>query len=291
MADAYAPTTAFTATPAQPAAASNTNISHPMQPLVNSWLRKLNLAQMFKDKHFQRVAQECMRFLDGGIRLNDYLWGNAGAGKGGYMTGDENDDIAPPTFRFTMNKVAELCQLFGPMLYNRNPVRTVTPRKFDPVPPGIYAALNPQLFAMAQQSPQQPPPNSPPQVLQQTMMAQQQQQQAIMQLQGMVQQGQQQDLMTQVVDQTRAQLLEEYLNYTPNELNLRAHSRLVVDEALIKGMGVWWTELFQAKGSPIKMVGSFYDTSDYLLLDPDVDLIDECKWIARKCIHPRWEVE
>ena len=42
---------------------------------------------------------------------------------------------------------------------------------------------------------------------------------------------------------TIAESIQSYLNYTPNELNLKENSRRVVDEAIIKGMGVWWTEL------------------------------------------------
>lgn len=264
---------------------------HPMRPLVQAWFATINAALKYKDDVYQRAANECKRFLAGGTKLNDFMWGTEGAGRGGYVPADGEDSLVAPTFRFTTNKVAELLQLFGPNLYNRNPVRTATPRAFDPVDPMTFAALNPQLYAAATNTPPVPPPGSPPLVQQQALQAQQQQQQAIMQLQAMIQQSQQQDAMTQTLDKTTASLLEEMLNYTPIELDLKRHSRLVVDEALMKGAGVWWTELFEAPGSQTKLVGSFYDTFDNVLLDPDVEVLDDCKWVARRCIHPQWEVE
>ena len=57
------------------------------------------------------------------------------------------------------------------------------------------------------------------------------------------QQGLQQQQMLWEKRKVIAQLLDGYLNYTPNELNLKGHSRKVVEEAFIKGAGVWWHEL------------------------------------------------
>lgn len=270
-------------------AENSSPINHPMRPLCQAWLRLIERALKYKKTNFQKVADECKRFLDGGTKLNEYMWGAEGKDEGGYLTASNENDVSPPAFQFTTNKVAELTQLFAPTLYNRNPVRTVTPRKYDPIPPGIYAALNPQIYQMATAQLPQVPPGATPEMLQQVFGAQQQQEQAIMQLDSMIQQGQQEDMMTQVVDQTTAQLVEEVLNYTPNELDLEMHSRLVIDETIVKGMGIWWTELYDVGGA--KLFGSFYDTVDNLLLDPDVELIDDCKWAARRCRHPQWEVE
>jgi hypothetical protein len=91
-------------------------------------------------------------------------------------------------------------------------------------------------------------------------------------------------------DLTVARLFEELLNYTPAETNLRDESRLVVDEALIKGMGVWWTELCEMP-SGLRTVGSFFDTVDNLFLDPDATRWEDCAWYVRRCIHPTWQIE
>tara|TARA_Y100001978_G_scaffold38626_1_gene34412 strand:+ start:107 stop:1840 length:1734 start_codon:yes stop_codon:yes gene_type:complete len=100
--------------------------------------------------------------------------------------------------------------------------------------------------------------------------------------------------MAETVRDTVSRVVETYLNYTPNELNLKEHSRRVVDEAIIKGMGVWWTELItlekNEQGEQYGIVGSFYDSCDNLLLDPDADEQEDCLWSARRCVHPIKEV-
>ena len=89
-------------------------------------------------------------------------------------------------------------------------------------------------------------------------------------------------------------LIQSYLNYTPNELNLKEHARKAVDEAIIKGMGVLWTELIELEkdqqGGTFGIVGSFYDSADNLLLDPDADEQEDCLWSARRCVHPLKDV-
>ena len=39
-------------------------------------------------------------------------------------------------------------------------------------------------------------------------------------------------------------------------------------------------------GPPLAMVGSFYDSVDNLLVDPDADELEDITWCARRCIHP-----
>jgi hypothetical protein len=84
-----------------------------------------------------------------------------------------------------------------------------------------------------------------------------------------------------------SKLLEEYLNYTPNELDLKTHSRKVVDEALIKGAGCWFTELYQPPGSDIRVAGSFFETFDNVVWDPDADDQADIQWIARRRTHSK----
>jgi len=154
----------------------------------------------------------------------------------------------------TVNLVAELVQLFGPVLYHRNPIRQVNPRKPPVIP--IEAFGNPE----------------DPMVQQQYLMLMQQ-----------VQPFAGRDL-------GRAKLLEWYLNYTPNALDLKSESRRSIDECLIKGLGVLWTELYQPLGGNFRTVGSFYDSVDNLLIDPDGESIQEAKWVARYRVHPVWQV-
>ena len=160
-----------------------------------------------------------------------------------------NRTIAPPAFRMQVNRVFEAVKLFGSVIYHRNPVRNVTPAKYPFITPEVVGVVD-----------------------EQSMMA--------------YQQAAQETMQRSEVRKIAALLIERYLNYTPNELDLKTHSRRVVDEAIIKGMGVWWTELVTLPGSNIGIVGSFADSVDNLTLDPDATEIEDITWCARRCTHP-----
>ncbi len=148
-----------------------------------------------------------------------------------------------------------MVQIFGPVLYHRNPVRKVSPRRLPILP----------IEAMGD-------PNDPN--------VQMMYQQLAQQIQG-----------ERGIDTSRAMLLEHYLNYTPDALDLKTESRWAIDEALIKGMGLLWTELYTPPGGTMKTVGSFFDTVDNLLVDPDMESLRESKWIGRRRVQPYWEIE
>ena len=154
-----------------------------------------------------------------------------------------------------VNKTAELVQLFAPFLYFRNPTRKVNPRQQPMLPPEMMGDPNDPNFQ-----------NTFGQMVQST------------------EQG-------RMMDGVRASMLEHYLNYTPTALNLKDESRDAIEEALIKGLGVLWHETYRPQGANWKMVGSFYDTQDNLFVDPDPEAFRDCKWIAKRCVHPVWEVE
>jgi hypothetical protein len=92
-------------------------------------------------------------------------------------------------------------------------------------------------------------------------------------------------------DGLRSVLLESYLNYTPVEFNLATEARLAIDEALIKGRGCLWTELYSPPGSDIRIVRSLWDSTDRLYVDPDAPSFQRATWVARRCVHPVWQVE
>jgi hypothetical protein len=226
-----------------------------MRPVCSAWLKKIQSALEHKKKKFQDDANECMQFFNGPY---SFLYGpQQRDGIGGFVWrgGEEGGEIPKPTFEMTFNKVAELVQLFGPALYHRNPIRQVNPRHPPMVP----------IEAVGDQ-------NDP----------------AVLQFYEQVLQQAQQSLVT---DKARSSLLEHYLNYTPTALDLKTHSRQAIDEAIIKGQGVLWTELYTPSGAGKRMIGSFYDTVDNLFIDPDMESQRDAKWIARRCIHPYWEVE
>jgi hypothetical protein len=234
-----------------------------LRSIATSWLAKIKQAEKHA-RPFREDAKECMNFFDG---HGDWFW-KRGAGS----DNTAYSKIGPPSFRMTINKAFEAVKLFGSVIYSRNPVRTVTPRKFPvitPVAMGIDPSQPPQIDPMTGQ----PMPDP--------------------QLQQFIQLSQQ----VGHIEEMRAsvsQLMEAYLNYTPVELNLKEHSRRVVDEGIIKGMGVWWTELVELPGSQpgqtFGIVGSFADSVDNLVMDPDADEQEDILWCARRCVHPIDEV-
>jgi hypothetical protein len=215
-------------------------------------MEKIHKAVEIKKTEFQDDADESMRFFDG---PHDFMYSGRYATKSGSFSLSSEVGTPSPTFRMSTNKVAEAVQLFGPVLYHRNPHRQVNVRQLPDYPFDLVG------------DPQDP------------------------QAQQYVQALMQQESLRQATERTTAGLLEYYLNYTPNELDLQWHARQMVDETIIKGMGLLWTEVYRPHGSPIQMVGSFYDSVDNLVIDPDMESIRHAKWIARRRVMPRWEVE
>lgn len=231
-------------------------LEHPLRPLVHDWLKKIELGLQLKKSQFQDDANEAMRFFHGPY---DFMYEKkyAASSPGFRMSSDQEQsaDFPAPTFMMTANKVAEMVQIFGPVLYHQNPDRKVNPRKPPDMPMGLVTNPADPFDMMTQQ---------------------------MLQQQAVERQGQ---------DAARARLIETYLNYTPNELGLKDDARQAIDETLIKGMGVLWTELFQPPGSPYRLAGSFWDSTDNLVIDPDAEQLKDAKWVARRCIHPVWETE
>lgn len=233
--------------------------SDPLKQIVATWVKKLKSAEKYK-KPFSDDAKEASLFFDGDT---NWMWKDSYArGERGY-----NASIAPPAFKMQVNAVFDMVEIFGSVIYFRNPVRTVTVQN----PPDIPLArlgLETPLGPNGQPSPDQ-------MMIIETVKAE--------------------DHLRQERD-IAAMLLESYLNWNVVELDLKRQARKVVNEALIKGAGVFWTELVTLDTSgdgqtpPIRMVGSFYDSIDNLLIDPDFDNEDDALWCARKCTRPLEEV-
>lgn len=165
-----------------------------------------------------------------------------------------------PKFKITLNKAFEMVALFGPLIYNRNPNREVNP------PDSIE--YGPEVFG---------DPNDPS-------------------VQETHKHVTYRDYVRRKVLATGCQVLERYLNYTPNEQpngGLKQASEDACTEALVKGRGVLWTEAYQPPGSNRILTGSFYDTVDHLQIDPDAESSNfgEAYWISRLCVEPHWKVE
>ena len=243
--------------------------TNPLKAIASNWIKLIDQAQKHK-KPFNDDAWEAMQFFCGDP---DFMWESKySKGEKGYNRG-----ISPPPFRMVVNRVWEAVRLFAAVIHHRNPTRTVVPREYPVVSPqmlGITPA--PPVPQMGPQGPVIGPDGQP------VMMPDPQMQM----YQQMVQQQQLHYERRTLV----SALLEDYLNYTPVELDAKLHNRKVVEEAFIKGCGVWWHELYNPPGSSVKIPGSFYDTFDNLVWDPDADDFQDIRWAARRRVQPADEV-
>lgn len=240
---------------------------YPLMPLVNGWWEKIRKANEFKYKHFGEQAAEAMKFYECGKELNEVMWQRDST----HLPIDRDEGEFPaPMFKMVVGKVSEVVQLFGPSLYHRNPTIIVEPKNLD-LPLELLAQLltsNPQGQLLMQQA----------------QMAAQQQGQPFS-LESLFPPDP-----TEAPNKVTALLLQYYLDYIQRENDKKTHSRRMIDEALIKGCGILWTEQYEPyPGGPV-LVGSFYDTVDNLTMDPDAETVEEAWWIARKCVHPVWQV-
>ena len=167
-------------------------------------------------KHKRPFSDDAREAMDFFDGPHNWFWKNEYArNEAGY-----NRSITPPGFRMQINRVFEAVKLFASVIYHRNPNRQVTPKKFPEITPDALGL----------------DPNNP-EVVQQYQMAMQD------------------TVMRSSIRDVVSRLMSAYLNYTPNELDLKTHSRRVVDEAIIKGGGCWWTEMVTDPGSQGRAVG------------------------------------
>jgi hypothetical protein len=255
-----------------------------LQSIQKKWMSLIAKAREEKQDKFGRFASEAMQFY--GEPDHSFMFKRDSSTSSGLRVNDDGlggDTASGLTFEATANLVSNVVSVFLPVLYHRNPVRTLTPRK-----PAISEPLMDQyrqmkieqaMAAAAQQMGAVDP-----------MMAQQMQMQMMEMAGQQLAQKKQASTGLTVIDQLRASLIEWYLNYTPNELDLKSKARDAVIEALVKGMGLLWVE-FDEDDTGRRVVGLSYDSVDHLFIDPDAEKLADCKWIARRRKRPVWEVE
>jgi|10_taG_2_1085330.scaffolds.fasta_scaffold00075_40 hypothetical protein len=159
-----------------------------------------------------------------------------------------------PRFKITLQKGFELVSIFGPTMYHQNPARAVRPRK--------QFEPDPQMFG-GEESP-------------------------------MFQQVVQEQLKRDMDDDIRTQLMELYLNYTPDEQpfgGLAENSHSAITEALVSGRGVVWPRQYKMPGSQRTLTGCFFDSQENLFYDPDCTSLDDAWWVAKREVLPYWKVE
>lgn len=223
--------------------------NHPLRYLCEEWLALLKRANDVKEEQFGQYAREAMKFFDS---AHNFMWReDYAAANAGFMTPEGYATTGFPTFRMTQNRVHEAVALLGPALYHRNPNITVTPY----TPP----ALAPEELGLS--------PDDP---------ALQAQVQYVNQVQ---QQDRQQD-------ETRAKLKQYFSNRLQQLGDKKSEARWAVDEAIIKGMGLMETVLYQPPHSEHRFpVSRFLSVEDFQQ-DPDAKYRKDRQWIAIRRIEP-----
>ncbi len=165
--------------------------------------------------------------------------------------------VEVPQFQVTLNKAFELVAVIGPSLYWSNPLREVTSRKRQSQA-AIAAAMG-----MADEN--------------------------------IVQQLDQLDQQIEMQKAIRDAIGTEVLKYTQNEQigTLKRDVHLAINEALLTGLGLTWTQSYNNPATGEFLVETIYDSVDNLLIDPDSRDPDwrDAKWIACKHRDPVWVVE
>lgn len=231
---------------------------NPLQDIKSHWQKSLVKAIEYKRKHFDEDAKEALLFFNGGKDLLKHLYGDNGSTKKSDLWVNGAEGFPRPDMCLTTNRVCEMVELFGPAMYAKDPHRQVNPRQLPQIPLDAFGDPN--------------DPNA-----QQQMMFAQFMDQQVMQ--------------SNRADSARATLLQYYLNYTPTPLGLKKQMRKTIDETIITGLGIMCSETYRPHGSNMLMVGSFHDSVDNHVIDPDMETIEDALvWYRRRC-EPLWKVE
>lgn len=219
---------------------------HPMARICKEWLAKIEIAKKAKWDVFGQYAEESSRFYDG---PHDWMWAMEYAtGSRGFLS-KEGSHL--PMFRMTVNKPFEAVALFGPALMHKYPNVLVTPSIPPIIPPeGLGIDVNDQTSAQQYQ----------------------------MYLQS-------EDL-SKNQRTTHAALAQHYLNWLQIETNKKISARRAITEAIVKGLGLFFTEMHQPVGSQIRYPRSRFVSCDSVQKDPDAEYAEDVTWYAMECIHP-----
>ena len=161
--------------------------------------------------------------------------------------------VKAPRFRFSMNKAYEYVAITLPNLLWEVPHRNVAPKSRFELPQGLDLA-DPQLAMMVEQ-----------------FLPMQQQK--------------------EYRDKVTAMLLQDWLNYTPNESNLLDESESATVNALLRGRGCLVSRIFNKPDSNVTLTGSFNLDPCDLLTDPGSKTFNDSKYIIIRHTEYHWEVE
>jgi len=207
----------------------------------------LRQLKLAKKRKWDKFGQYAVEGMKFYDGVHNWMWDDEKQAVKGFL----EKGVALPKFRMQVNRIFEAVALFGPALYHKNPDIEVTP-----VHPPFIA---PESLGIDPQNPQT--------------------QQVYQQMVG----RQEQDRMQRGL---KAQVAEHYLNWLQTEGDKKTQARRSITEALIKGMGVFETIMYQPRGSNIKYPLSRHISIDDILLDPDAEYWEDIQYVAQYCCHP-----
>lgn len=213
-----------------------------------------NYKQIFgndKDKNSPNVATVDSTFLSINVDVNE-------------------KPIRIPVFTMADNVVATYAQVYAPYLGQGEMTRTVRSTQAYAPPPAAYGIDPEPMQQMQMQFPGYID----------------QQNQAMMQMQI----DQMMMMKDNQIRDCRATMLKDLLNYFAKEMNHRAERKLVIDESLIVGGGMYMTELAVMPETDMKIVASNFLSMNDIIWDPDATRIKDCKWLAVQYRAPAWQV-
>lgn len=195
-----------------------------------------------------------MRFYDG---AHNFMWDEEYAIQpGGYLDEDSYKAGGLPSFRMTVNRIFEGVALFGPALFARYPTVSVQPI----MPPQI----TPEALGLDMRDPQ-----------------------AAM----MYQQYMEEQQREMSVKHSCSNIKAHYLDWVQRETDKKTECRKALTEAIVKGMGCLYHDLYTPSGSQLRMPRSVYLNVDDYFKDPDATCAENVEWIAIRRIEAVNRVE
>lgn len=247
------------------------------------WLDALKAGYRERQEVWEPGAKECLDFFLGN---HSYVFDMLKTKDSMYMTANPDADGKPPrqpAVRIYDNVAAKFVNVYLPYLLGSGTEnkRIVTPHKTYFPPPEYYGLqpVTPDMVMQAQASGNRQAMAQ----LQQMYMAFQQYQQAA-----------QQDQQQQLQREFNAAMIERLLQYTVGEMGFAEEERLAVTEALVLGGGVLWTEIAELPspnpGQKSRLPMTTFVPMEDVIFDPTARRLKDCKWVARRCIKPTWQV-
>ena len=172
----------------------------------------------------------------------DFMWSEEYArDRGGYL--DKSATSQMPMFRVQLNKISDAVDLYGPHLMHRYPQVLMSPVYPPEVTPEAMGAVDPSMMQ---------------------------------QLAVMMQNRQQ----TQKIQDSIAEIGGSYINWLQVETKKKAHARRIITEAIVKGMGVGYTEMYWPTAGSIKYPRTRHISVDQYIKDPDAKHNEDVQWIG-----------